>query len=172
MAEKTKKNPKGAGRKRIKFTDEELKEVSRMAGLGISEAKIAESFGVSLSTIARRKRDSAKFDTALKRGKTKAIDEVASALFDSATGRSGKDPNVTAQVFFLKNRDADNWKDRVHETVEHQISLNKVLQNAQKRIIDLEPSSTHKIDVARNTNKYSDSQLLSKKLTSENDDKT
>ena len=172
MAEKTKKNPKGAGRKRIKFTDEELKEVSRMAGLGISEAKIAESFGVSLSTIARRKRDSKKFDTALKRGKTKAIDEVASALFDSATGRAGKDPNVTAQVFFLKNRDHENWKDRVHETVEHQISLNKVLQNAQKRIIDLEPSSTHKIDVARNTNEYSDSQLLSKKLTSENDDKT
>jgi len=165
MAEKTKKNPKGAGRKRIKFNDDELREVSRMAGLGISESKIAESFGISLSTIARRKRDSKKFDTALKKGKTKAIDEVASALFDSATGRAGKDPNVTAQVFFLKNRDHENWKDRVHETVEHEISLNKVLQNAQKRIINLDSASTDRVEIARNTNKQSNSQLLSKKLT-------
>lgn len=170
MAKITKKNPKGAGRKRIKFNDDELKEVSRMAGIGISESKIAEAFGISLSTIARRKRDSKKFDTALKRGKTKAIDDVASALFDSATGRAGKDPNVTAQVFFLKNRDYDNWKDRVHETIEHEISLNKVLENAQKRIINLDSASTETIEISRNTSKQSNSQLLNKKLTHDNDD--
>ena len=170
MAKITKKNPKGAGRKRIKFNDDELKEVSRMAGIGISESKIAEAFGISLATIARRKRDSKKFDTALKRGKTKAIDDVASALFDSATGRAGKDPNVTAQVFFLKNRDYDNWKDRVHETIEHEISLNKVLENAQKRIINLDSASTETVEIARNTSKQSNSQLLNKKLTHDNDD--
>jgi hypothetical protein len=170
VAKITKKNPKGAGRKRIKFNDDELKEVARMAGLGISESRIAESFGVSLSTIARRKRDSAKFDTALKRGKTRAIDEVSSALFDSATGRAGKDPNTTAQIFFLKNRSSDEWKDRIETTHDHSINLNAVLQNAQKRIIDLDSDSTETAQITRNTNKHNDSQFLNKKLTDDNDD--
>ena len=60
----TESKPKRAGRKRISFTDEQLEEVSRMIGMGISEQKIADSMGVSLATISRRKRDSDKFDKA------------------------------------------------------------------------------------------------------------
>ena len=75
---------KKPGRKRITFTEEQLEEIKHLAGLGVSESAIADKMGVSLSTIARRKRDSDKFDTTLKAGKLKAVAEVSNALFDSA----------------------------------------------------------------------------------------
>ena len=92
---------KKAGRKRITFTEEQLEQIEKLSGLGVSERSIAEVLGGSLSTLARRKRDSAIFDTTLKRGKIKAVAEVSNALFDSATGRNGNPPNVSAQIFFL-----------------------------------------------------------------------
>ena len=123
----TESKPKRAGRKRISFTDEQLEEVSRMIGMGISEQKIADSMGVSLATISRRKKDSDKFDKAIKGGRTKALDAVASALFLNAT----ENMNTTSQIFYLKNRDPDNWQDRVETN--HTLSIGSALNDARLR---------------------------------------
>ena len=132
---------KKPGRKRITFTDEQLEEIKHLAGLGVSESAIADKMGVSLSTIARRKRDSDKFDTTLKAGKLKAVAEVSNALFDSATGRNGNPPNVSAQIFFLKNRGEGvaSWSDV--QKIENTFSLGEVIDSARQR----RPSATHKI---------------------------
>jgi len=129
----SKKKP---GRKRITFTDEQLEEIKHLAGLGVSESAIADKMGVSLSTIARRKRDSDKFDTTLKAGKLKAVAEVSNALFDSATGRNGNPPNVSAQIFFLKNRGEGvaSWSDV--QKIENTFSLGDVINSAKERIPD------------------------------------
>lgn len=37
-------------------------------------------------------------------------------------------------IFWLKNRDPDNWNDQVQ--VNHQINLKNLLTNAQERIIE------------------------------------
>ena len=132
---------KKAGRKRITFTEEQLEEIKYLAGLGVSESAIADKMGVSLSTIARRKRDSDKFDTTLKAGKLKAVAEVSNALFDSATGRNGNPPNVSAQIFFLKNRGEGvaSWSDV--QKIENTFSLGDVINSAKERI----PNATQTI---------------------------
>ena len=132
---------KKPGRKRITFTDEQLEEIKHLAGLGVSESAIADKMGVSLSTIARRKRDSDKFDTTLKAGKLKAVAEVSNALFDSATGRNGNPPNVSAQIFFLKNRGEGvaSWSDV--QKIENTFSLGDVINSAKERI----PNATQTI---------------------------
>ena len=65
---------------------------------------------------------------ALKRGQAKGLATVTNSLFTSAT-----DGNVTAQIFYLKNQDPKNWKDR-QETVHATINLNDVLSGAKDRI--------------------------------------
>lgn len=79
----------------------------QLASIGLSEAQIATSMGISESTIARRKRDDDRFDSTLKAGKQEGITAVTNALYDSATGEK---PNTSAQIFFLKNR--AGWRDK------------------------------------------------------------
>lgn len=117
------------GRKKINFTDEDLANIERWSGDGLSEAQIATLLGCSLSTIARKKREKGRFDTALKKGKTRAVQQVANQVFQNAM--SGKE---TSAIFFLKNRDPDNWADR--QEVQHNLNLSNVLQDARTRIIE------------------------------------
>ena len=131
---------KKPGRKRITFTEEQLEEIKHLAGLGVSESAIADKMGVSLSTIARRKRESDKFDTMLRLGKIEAVKSVSNALFDSAIGKNGT-PNVNAQIFFLKNRGEKvaDWSDV--QKIENTFSLGEVIDSARQRI----PSATQTI---------------------------
>ena len=131
MAEKTKKNPKGGGRKRIKI---EPKEVEQLAAQGLGPTQIARALGVSWGVINRNRKRSKDFNNALEDGRAKGLAKVTNSLFMSAN-----DGNVTAQIFYLKNRDERNWRDRVeHETI-HKISLSNVLDSAKKRLIDITP---------------------------------
>jgi IS30 family transposase len=117
------------GRKRITFTDEDIANIERWSGDGLSEAQIATLLGCSLSTIARKKREKGRFDTALKKGKTRAIQAVANQVFQNAM--NGKE---TSAIFFLKNRDPDNWADR--QDVQHNLNLSNILTEANTRIIE------------------------------------
>ena len=78
-----------------------------LAKIGLSEEQIAVSLGISVSTIARRKRDDDTFADTLKAGKQAGISAVTNALFESATAEK---PNTSAQIFYLKNR--AGWRDR------------------------------------------------------------
>ena len=72
----------------------------------------------------------------------KSIEEVSAALFDSATGRNGRDPSVSAQIFFLKNKgkEAGNpWADV--QQVENNINLSDIISSANARIIDHKPDA-------------------------------
>ena len=117
------------GRKKINFTDEDIANIERWSGDGLSEAQIATLLGCSLSTIARKKREKGRFDTALKKGKTRAVQQVANQVFQNAM--NGKE---TSAIFFLKNRDPDNWADR--QDVQHNINLSNILSEANTRIIE------------------------------------
>lgn len=95
-----------AGRKR-KIID--LEKVESMAARGLTDKQIILCLGIGHDLFYKRKREMPEFSEALKKGKSKGLLEVTSAQFRSAT--SG---NVTAQIFYLKNRDPENWRDR-HE---------------------------------------------------------
>ena len=79
-----------------------------LAKMGLSEEQIATSLGISVSTIARRKRDDDTFADTLKAGKQEGITAVTNQLFNSATDPDK--PNTSAAIFFLKNR--AGWRDK------------------------------------------------------------
>ncbi len=120
------KLPKKPGRKPINI---DLEELERLAGMGLSERQIAAAMDISNSTLTRKKHIE-QIGHALKKGRAKAVAAVSSKLFDNAL--EGKE---TSAIFFLKNRDPENWKDR-QEVVTASINLNDVLSGAKQRIGD------------------------------------
>jgi|TARA_R110000751_G_scaffold137833_2_gene241338 hypothetical protein len=131
MTDKPKRNPKGSGRKRIIIKPE---AVEQLAAQGLGPTQIARALGVSWGVIDRNRKRSKEFNDALKNGRAKGLAKVTNSLFKSANGG-----NVTAQIFYLKNRDESNWRDRVETTTNHQISLSQVLDSAKKRVINITP---------------------------------
>jgi hypothetical protein len=103
--------------------------------LGATDIEIADLFGVSVGAVAKWKRRYPEFAEALKRGKDVANAEVASKLYRRAVGYTFTEvstrtvkggevtttttkhlpPDVTACIFWLKNRDKARWRDK-HET--------------------------------------------------------
>ena len=138
------------GRKKILFDEETLKKVEHWSGNGLSELQISRLLGVSLSTIARNKRNNERFDIALKKGKAQAIATVTNKVYENAL-----DGKETSAIFFLKNRDPENWSDR--QEVNHNINLKEIMQNSKNRLIEGEIVEKETISVP----------LPKKKLTKE-----
>ena len=111
------------GRKRIKI---DPKKVRELASRGLGPTQIARALGVSWHTIDKNRKRSKEFNEAIENGKAEGLAEVTNSLFESAN--SG---NVTAQIFYLKNRDTSNWMDRVETN--HTLSIGSALDNARLR---------------------------------------
>ena len=89
----------------------DLNKVEELASLGLSEQQIADSLGISRSTLSRRKNDNETFDTALRKGKAKAIVKVSSALMQQVEKGS-----LRAIIFYLKCR--GDWREEEPEIKE------------------------------------------------------
>lgn len=74
---------------------------------GLNDEQIAKNIGISESTLYDWKKKYPDFSKALKRGKEVVDFEVENALLKSAL--SG---NTTAQIFWLKNRRPNSWRER------------------------------------------------------------
>ena len=116
---------KKPGRKAINL---DHKEIERLAGIGLNARQICASLGINPSTLTRKKHIKS-IKNALEKGRAKAIAQVSSKLFDNAM--EGKE---TSAIFFLKNRDPDNWKDRNILETNHTINLSHVINSARERI--------------------------------------
>lgn len=86
---------------------DQLDQLRKWAGQGLTKAEIAHNMGVSRDAFCDWRKKSSLIVDALKKGEEDAIDKVENALFSAAC--SG---NITAQIFFLKNRRPDAWKDK------------------------------------------------------------
>ena len=111
------------GRKRIEI---DPKKVRELASRGLGPTQIARALGVSWHTIDKNRKRSKEFNEAIENGKAEGLAEVTNSLFESAN--SG---NVTAQIFYLKNRDTTIWMDRVETN--HTLSIGSALDNARLR---------------------------------------
>lgn len=116
---------KKPGRKAINLNHN---EIERLAGMGLNERQICASLGINPSTLTRKKHIKS-IKQALERGRASAIAQVSSQLFNNAM--EGKE---TSAIFFLKNRDPDNWKDRNILETNHTINLSHVINSARDRI--------------------------------------
>jgi len=120
-----------------KYNPDILPFVAQWAREGAIDDEIADKLGIHVSTIYDWKKRYPEFTEALKQNKNYADAKVEAALFKRATGydievvtqevgESAKQgpykkatkttkhfaPDVTAQIFWLKNRRPDRWRDK------------------------------------------------------------
>ena len=95
---------------------------------GLTDVQIAKNIGVAMSTFCDWKKKHAEFSEALKRSKDVADYEVENALFKKA-----KMGDVTAQIFWLKNRKPKQWRDKVSFVDETQLAkLDEMVATIEK----------------------------------------
>lgn len=74
---------------------------------GLTDVQIAHNCGISVKTLYEWKNAYGEIREALKKGKDVVDFEVENALLEEC-----KKGNVTAQIFWLKNRRPDKWRDK------------------------------------------------------------
>lgn len=74
---------------------------------GLTDEQIAKNMGISYSTLKEWKNKYSAISATLKKGKEVVDYEVENALLKSALAG-----NTTAQIFWLKNRRPDKWRDK------------------------------------------------------------
>lgn len=85
------------------------KELEELAARGLSLEMIAQQLCITRQTLSKRLKDNLTLQTAYKRGCQQDVQDVVNALKENALKG-----NVVAQIFFLKNKGKEDWKDK-HE---------------------------------------------------------
>lgn len=87
------------------------------ARAGLTDQQIAKNMDISTSTLYQWKKDHPEISEALKESKDVADYQVENSLYRLATGyvdSEGKwhPPNITAIIFWLKNRKPQEWREK------------------------------------------------------------
>ena len=85
---------------------------------GLTDEQIAKSIGISPSTLYDWKSKYPEISKALKKGKEVVDYEVENALLKAAM-----EGNVTAQIYWLKNRKPRKWREKPEETSEEGVTI-------------------------------------------------
>ena len=85
----------------------DVKEVERLAGLGLTEEQIARSLGIHYTTLLDRKKNYSEFSEALATGRTRAIVQVSNALYDRAI-----EGDIAAIKYWKNNMEPERWRDK------------------------------------------------------------
>ena len=97
---------------------------------GLTQQQIADNLGINIDTLINYKKKYPEFSEALKKGKEVIDIEVENALLKRALGYNYEEityengvetkrvtkqvaPDTTAQIFWLKNRRKQQWRDKV-----------------------------------------------------------
>lgn len=97
------------GRKTL-FREYMIQEAYKLGILGLTVQEIANIWDVSERVLYRWQNRHLEFSQSLKRGKEEADAAIVQSLFQQA-----KDGNITAIIFWLKNRQPDKWRDKAIE---------------------------------------------------------
>lgn len=133
------------------LTEEGLLQLEAWARDGLTDEQIAANMGVNVATLYRYKQSYCEICNALKRGKEVVDIQVENALLKRALGYSYKEvtrekifnpetgqyelmptkevtkevvPDTTAQIFWLKNRRPEQWRDKRDVSVEGELNTN------------------------------------------------
>lgn len=101
-----------------KYSEEIADKAYSLALLGASDKEISEIIGVTESTLNLWKKTHPEFSESLNEAKNMADSKVVRALYTQAI-----EGNVTAQIFWLKNRQKDKWRDK--QDVDHTVNLKR-----------------------------------------------
>ncbi|MDU0485398.1 helix-turn-helix domain-containing protein [Staphylococcus haemolyticus] len=124
------------------LTEENLLRIQGWARDGLTNEQIAINMGITERTLYKWQKKDNQIRQALKVGKDVADRQVENALFKSAIGydyeeetvtndgrvvkvKKHKAANTTAQIFWLKNRKVNEWRDRQH--LEHEGAVHNTI---------------------------------------------
>lgn len=139
------------------LTEDGLLQLENWAREGLTDKQIAEQkIGIGERTFTKWKADHKAIVAALKKGKAPVDAKVENALLKRALGYEYEEtvtevveeedgskrkhvrktkklmpPDTTAQIFWLKNRRPDKWRDRVEQ------SVNVVTESTRKQVQEL-----------------------------------
>ena len=94
---------------------------------GLTDEQIAHNMGIATSTLYDWKKKYPEISETLKKGKEVVDIEVENALLKSAL-----EGNITAQIFWLKNRKPNRWREK--QSIEHTGEVSTKLSDIFKQI--------------------------------------
>ena len=124
-----------AGRPSL-YREEFAKQAEKLCALGATDIELADFFEVDVRTFYRWMAEYDEFCQSVKAAKSVADNRVIRSLYERATGYEREEidirvvnneivetptrkfypPDTTACIFWLKNRDKENWRDKIdHE---------------------------------------------------------
>ncbi len=117
----------GNGKYKYWISKEGLLLLEGWARDGLSDVQIASNMNISRSTLNKWKKKYSDISDTLKKGKEIVDYEVENALLQSALKG-----NVTAQIFWLKNRKPNEWREKREVEIsneEQSSSMNQLIQS-------------------------------------------
>lgn len=152
-------NAMTAGRPTV-YSEDYPKQAKKLCSLGATDIEIADFFEVDVRTIYRWKHDHDEFCQALKGGKDEADTRVQRSLYQKAIGyeqdevkifmpagseepvyapfRAKIAPDTTAAIFWLKNRNPNEWRDKATTEIEGKLQTEEVGSGSAKVLAALE----------------------------------
>ena len=130
---------------------------------GLTDEQIAKNIGINRTTLYDWKKKETNIADALKKGKEVIDFEVENALLKRALGYEYEEetyengiltkkvkkqvaPDTTAQIFWLKNRKKEQWREKVEvvETDENLQNINKNISNIANLLNNPKPNRSDK----------------------------
>lgn len=131
-----------------KFQEEFIPQAEKLCKLGATDMELADFFEVDVRTLYRWKAENEAFCQALKAGKDVADERVERSLYARANGyehnevdirvvggeivqtpiRKYYPPDTTACIFWLKNRRAAEWRDKVEQEHSGTVQIGRVVR--------------------------------------------
>lgn len=106
-----------------------LEEIQDWVRNGATDEEIAKRLGIAYSTLREYKNEFSAFSAVLKGTKEFVDAQVENALLQSALKG-----NITAQIFWLKNRRAKQWREKpVHVAEDPKKKLDEIISALQTR---------------------------------------
>jgi hypothetical protein len=114
----------------------DLELVEKLAARGLSYKQLAIALGMNIKTVKKHRTLNPALQEAIDRGRVKGLTEIANSLFESALNG-----NTTAQIFYLKNRSPDDWRDRFENRVDIKADITTLHLDAMRKLVPIEGES-------------------------------
>lgn len=136
------------------LTDDGLNQITKWAENGLIGRQISHNMGIGYGTLMEWQRQYPQIQTAIKNGRVVKDFEVENSLLQRATGYQYEEdtyeqnengelvvvkkvlksqaPDVAAQIFWLKNRNPKEWRDKVEVQNEHSGTIKVELGDMDK----------------------------------------
>lgn len=99
---------------------------------GLTNEQIANNIGINAKTLYEWKKKESKIGNILKKAREVVDYEVENALLKSAL-----EGNVTAQIFWLKNRKKEQWREKQEYNNDEELNkLDKLLEEQKNAYMD------------------------------------